>query len=35
VRRIEADVAFIADFRALWRGGRGNSRFMVLLGAAD
>jgi hypothetical protein len=35
VSRIEADVAFIADFKARWRGGRGSSRLIVLLSAAD
>ena len=35
VRRMEADVALIADFRARWRGGRGSSRLIVLFGAAD
>jgi hypothetical protein len=35
VRRIEADVALIADFRARCSGGRGSSRLMVLFGAAD
>ena len=35
VRRIEADEALRADLRARWRGGRGSSRLMVLLGAAD
>lgn len=35
VRRIEADVAFIADLSARWRGRRGSSRLMVLEGAAD
>lgn len=35
VRRMEAEVAFMADLRARWRGGRGSSRLIVLLGAAD
>lgn len=35
VRRIEADVAFMADLRARYSGGRGSSRLMVLLSAAD
>lgn len=35
VRRIEADDAFRADLRARLRGGRGSSRLIVLLGAAD
>lgn len=35
VSRIDADVALIADFNARCRGGRGNSRLMVLFGAAD
>ncbi len=35
VRRREADVAEDAERRARWRGARGSSRFMVLLGDAD
>ena len=35
VSRIEADDAFIADFRARWRGGRGSSMLMVLSATAD
>lgn len=35
VSRIEADEALRADFKAQERGGRGSSRFIVLLGAAD
>lgn len=35
VRRIEADVAFVAERRARRRGGRGTSRFIVLEGEAD
>jgi hypothetical protein len=35
VSRMEADVAWMADFRARWRGGSGSSRLMVLFGAAD
>lgn len=35
VRRIEAEEALMADLRARWRGGRGSSRLIVFLGAAD
>ncbi len=35
VRRMEADEALRADFRARERGGKGSSRFIVLEGAAD
>lgn len=35
VRRMDADVAFKADFKARYSGGRGNSRLMVLFGDAD
>lgn len=35
VNRIEADMAFCADFKALWSGPKGTSRLIVLDGAAD
>ena len=35
VRRMETEAAFWQDFKALVRGPRGTSRFMVLLSEAD
>lgn len=35
VRRRDADVAFSADLRAVWRGARGSSMLMVLFSMRD
>lgn len=35
VRRRDAEVAFSADLRAVWRGARGSSMLMVLFSIRD